>query len=46
MATQMIELGWADHDKLERWGKAWLAWAENPDAFYAHAWVHGVGHKP
>ena len=44
-ATQMTELGWVDSDKLERWARAWLAWAENPDAFLARSYVHGLGHK-
>ncbi len=45
-ATGLIELGWADSAKLEGWAQAWMAWAENPDAFNAEAHVHGVGHKP
>ena len=45
LATQMIELRLSDSVKLEGWARAWLAWAENLDAFLARAQVHGVGHK-
>ena len=45
-AIQITELGWIDSAKLEGWAQAWLAWAENPDAFHASAYVHGVGRKP
>jgi ubiquinone/menaquinone biosynthesis C-methylase UbiE len=45
LATGLIEQGWIDRDRLELAALAWLAWAENPDAFQARAWVHGLGRK-
>lgn len=45
VASQWLELGWSDHDSLERLAERWLAWAENPDAFMARPFVHTVGRK-
>ena len=46
IATQAVELGWADLDKMERLAQAWLDWAQDPDAFEALPHVHAVGTKP
>ena len=42
---QVTELGWADSETLEKMSAAWKVWAENPDAFMAHAWCDAVGWK-
>jgi len=44
-AAQVVELGWADGDALEAWKRAWLSWADHPDAFYGRAYVHVVGRR-
>ncbi len=44
-ATGLLELRLTDRDGLKRIADAWFAWAENPTAFQARAWVHGIGRK-
>jgi hypothetical protein len=43
--ARVIALGWADHATLEDMKKAFRAWGEHPDAFFAASRCEAVGWK-
>ncbi len=40
------ELGLADPDEIHGLERAWIRWAESPDAFAAFAWGRATGRRP
>ena len=42
----ITELGLADPDEIHRLERAWIRWAESPDAFAAFAWGRATGRRP